>query len=183
MWQHEIGIRLPSTSVDKSKLQSCKSIKMEFNVHKRYSQKEAGSQEETVVGVADTQSTSSPNSVETDCSAVLYNSSDEVRQFIYPFRKRLPPPKGGYRCELCDYRTNRLSNFKRHQRCHTGDFFRCYLCPRRFSEKLKLSYHLQGHRGELVCKYCNKVFASRQGHVRHEKACQLKRGISCSCKK
>ncbi|XP_041371256.1 zinc finger protein 184-like isoform X3 [Gigantopelta aegis] len=189
MWQREIGIRLPTSSVGKPTMRpfKIKIIKVEADAHKKYSHKETDSVENMSLpaecsssqplqeGDANKQSAFSSNATPTD-------SSDEIRRFIYPFRKRLPTPKGGHRCELCDYRTNKLSNFKRHQRCHTGDFFQCYLCPRQFAEKLKLSYHLQGHRGELVCKYCGKVFASRQGHVQHEKACRRKKGITCSCK-
>ncbi|XP_041370113.1 zinc finger protein 18-like isoform X2 [Gigantopelta aegis] len=75
-------------------------------------------------------------------------------------------------CSVCNYQSPHPYNFKRHLRTHTGDYFYCDLCPRHFTDKGKLRYHLKAHRGELLCRFCFKPFKTQNGQYMHEKTCQ-----------
>lgn len=59
----------------------------------------------------------------------------------------------GYSCTVCDYKTYKPSNIKRHVRLHTGELpFQCPVCYRRFNEKGNLKKHLAVHKMDLdVC--------------------------------
>ncbi|XP_041368629.1 transcription factor Ken-like isoform X2 [Gigantopelta aegis] len=74
-----------------------------------------------------------------------------------------------YRCNLCGYQTGLLPNLKRHERRHSGEFFRCHLCKCRFSDRYELSIHVRLHFEKLNCKVCGKTFSSRYGLQRHVK--------------
>ena len=76
-----------------------------------------------------------------------------------------------FQCDFCGYETLYPFALKRHRRKHTGDAFFCDLCPKRFWDRSKLIYHMKGHRGELVCKFCLKQFQTKNGQYRHEMVC------------
>lgn len=74
-----------------------------------------------------------------------------------------------YRCLHCNYETRYQQNMKRHQRMHTGNYFRCELCSNRFYDTYALSMHMKAHSGKLVCRLCGKKFSNMRGLNDHEK--------------
>ena len=74
-----------------------------------------------------------------------------------------------HKCSLCGYQTNQLGNLRRHQRRHTGDFYRCHLCSSYFYDRYQLVMHLKGHAGALRCRVCDRIFTSQKGLGLHEK--------------
>ncbi|XP_041371268.1 zinc finger and BTB domain-containing protein 17-like isoform X14 [Gigantopelta aegis] len=90
-----------------------------------------------------------------------------------PYRCQQPWPSGRkiHKCKFCDYQTPRKSDIVRHERTHTGNYLQCHLCPRTFSDKSHLIYHLQGHAGLLKCKKCGKDYKSICGLTYHKKMC------------
>ncbi|XP_041371258.1 zinc finger protein 37-like isoform X5 [Gigantopelta aegis] len=76
-----------------------------------------------------------------------------------------------FRCDYCEYETLYPFALKRHRRKHTGEAYFCDLCPKHFWDRSKLIYHMKGHRGELVCKFCLKQFQTKNGQYRHEMTC------------
>ncbi|XP_041371272.1 early growth response protein 1-like isoform X17 [Gigantopelta aegis] len=72
-------------------------------------------------------------------------------------------------CSFCSYQTNRKADFTRHERTHTGNFLKCHLCPRQYSDKSQLAYHLKAHAGLLKCKICGKKFPSINSFRTHKK--------------
>ncbi|XP_041368298.1 Krueppel-like factor 12 isoform X7 [Gigantopelta aegis] len=75
-----------------------------------------------------------------------------------------------HQCTLCSYQTNQPGNLKRHQRRHSGDFYRCHLCTSYFYDRYQLFVHLKGHAGGLRCRVCDKSFTSKKGLMLHEKS-------------
>lgn len=53
----------------------------------------------------------------------------------------LPPGLKRYQCSLCDYSNDRLFNFQRHMRRHTGEMFVCELCGVRYNCKYMMTKH------------------------------------------
>ncbi|XP_041371271.1 zinc finger protein 263-like isoform X16 [Gigantopelta aegis] len=72
-------------------------------------------------------------------------------------------------CDQCPYQTNQRSNMIRHSRIHSGNYLQCHLCPRQFSDKSHLKYHLQGHAGTLKCSVCGRKYTSFFGLNYHKK--------------
>ena len=65
---------------------------------------------------------------------------------------------GGYTCDRCDYRTQKISNLKPHQISkHDGVKFVCDQCDRQFSTKTNLQTHKQAkHEGKtFICEECD----------------------------
>ena len=81
--------------------------------------------------------------------------------------------KPRYNCSQCNFHSAYRFVVERHQRKHTEEYFRCHLCPCKFFDKYQLSYHLKGHRGELQCRYCTKVFSSTTCLYYHERKHKL----------
>ncbi|XP_041370148.1 zinc finger protein 18-like isoform X8 [Gigantopelta aegis] len=73
------------------------------------------------------------------------------------------------KCESCDFETLYRFALTRHQRIHTGDFFRCHLCTCHFSDSYQLQHHLKGHAGNLRCKICGRNFTNFSTLKYHEK--------------
>ncbi|XP_041371269.1 early growth response protein 1-like isoform X15 [Gigantopelta aegis] len=72
-------------------------------------------------------------------------------------------------CSHCDYQTDRKADLTRHERTHTGNFLKCHLCPRQYSDKSQLTYHLKAHAGLLKCDTCGKQFSAIGVLRRHKK--------------
>lgn len=62
------------------------------------------------------------------------NSQSEGHDFFRPKLKH-------YQCNQCDYSNNRLFNFTRHMRRHTGEMFECELCGVRYNCKYMMTKH------------------------------------------
>ena len=73
------------------------------------------------------------------------------------------------KCKNCDFETLYRFALTRHQRIHTGDFFRCSLCTCHFSDSYQLQHHLKGHAGNLRCKICGRNFTNFSTLKCHEK--------------
>ncbi|XP_041371260.1 zinc finger and BTB domain-containing protein 17-like isoform X7 [Gigantopelta aegis] len=65
-----------------------------------------------------------------------------------------------YTCSTCGYMTRLKGNYTRHVRVHTGDYLQCHMCPRRFSDKGQLNYHIRWHEGKIYCHHCGKTYGS-----------------------
>ena len=76
------------------------------------------------------------------------------------------PGDQAYTCDLCPSQFKSKSNFKLHQRIHTGaKLHACELCTERFSLKSSLNQHMKvRHKDErrFPCEVCNYQF-TRQG--------------------
>ena len=73
-------------------------------------------------------------------------------------------------CDVCDYKTPKLSHIKRHKMIHTGKKFKCDQCPKSFNEKNKLKVHMNSkHKGhaKYKCEVCYRTFSSKGGIVYH----------------
>ncbi|XP_075723481.1 uncharacterized protein LOC142765761 isoform X2 [Rhipicephalus microplus] len=73
-------------------------------------------------------------------------------------------------CNVCDYKTARSSNLKRHCRVHTGErSFKCHLCPQGFSHNSTLKKHLRTHTGErpYKCHLCPEAFSRKSTLNKH----------------
>lgn len=63
---------------------------------------------------------------------------------------------GKYHCDACSYKSNYLSNLKRHYIIHTGQCpYSCNICGRSFNQRdsLKRHYKVHGH----MLRYNSKV--------------------------
>ena len=78
-------------------------------------------------------------------------------------------PKKLYKCERCDYTTNRKSNIRKH-------INRKKNCSK-LEEKIQLEKILpikQGVINNLKCQFCNKIFKHRQSKYKQLKNCSIK---------
>ena len=65
-------------------------------------------------------------------------------------------------CKTCKKKFKCKSDWKRHERIHTGEVpYKCKTCMKRFTQKCDLSVHERIHTGELPyeCKSCKKIFS------------------------
>ena len=94
--------------------------------------------------------------------------------------------KRSFSCPVCAKKFNDRSNFRRHQRIHTGDKpFSCLTCDKKFIERAKLRIHEKIHAGDkqFTCSLCNKGFITKQQLVLHERMHTNDKPFSCSkCK-
>lgn len=92
-----------------------------------------------------------------------------------------------FHCNHCQYSTNVLTNYKCHQRTHTGEKpFHCSFiaCSKSFSTKYGLIKHIRTHTGEkpFLCSEigCGKSFSSNESFKRHMKIHTGERPFHCS---
>ena len=78
-------------------------------------------------------------------------------------------------CDQCSYQTFHLCHMRSHKMVHTGAFFQCELCPRHFSNKTQLQYHLKAHFGLLRCPVCDKQYSSNEGLAYHRRTVHKKK--------
>lgn len=48
-----------------------------------------------------------------------------------------------YHCSSCGYSVDRLDNYKRHMRRHTGEMFQCDSCGLQYNSKYRLQKHIE----------------------------------------
>ncbi|XP_054629805.1 oocyte zinc finger protein XlCOF22-like [Dunckerocampus dactyliophorus] len=77
-------------------------------------------------------------------------------------------------CSVCDKKFYSTASMVDHMRTHTGEPFRCSVCGESFSQRHRLTYHMQKHKGgkPFSCSVCGKSFSGRQASKYHTKACQ-----------
>ena len=82
-----------------------------------------------------------------------------------------------YRCKRCSYKTNAMSNFRRHIDLHL-DRFKCEKCMRCFSRKDSLMIHIKNNSckrntskyevpGGFRCSVCDKVLVNKASFILH----------------
>ena len=95
--------------------------------------------------------------------------------------------KKQFQCRFCQKKFHKSSNFKTHERTHTGEVpFECRTCKKRFKRKGTLKIHERIHTGEVPfeCKTCKKRFNQINSLKRHERIHTGEIPFKCeTCKK
>ncbi|XP_043237198.1 histone-lysine N-methyltransferase PRDM9-like isoform X4 [Amphibalanus amphitrite] len=90
---------------------------------------------------------------------------------------------GRFKCEWCQYSTDRSDCMKKHRRTHTGERpYGCSICKARFSERSNLITHMRTHTGvrPYVCSICTARFTNRTHLTRHMRTHTGERPYGCS---
>lgn len=73
-----------------------------------------------------------------------------------------------FNCTDCSYKTNQSNNYRRHQKVHTGERYKCSICGSMYSDIFKLKNHIRlAHVQPLRCKVCGKTYTSKKGYQEH----------------
>ena len=76
-----------------------------------------------------------------------------------------------FQCTFCQNSFRNLSNFRKHERVHTGKApYECRTCKKRFTRTSSLKMHERIHTGEVPfeCKTCKKRFKQKHHLKKHE---------------
>ncbi|XP_043199351.1 histone-lysine N-methyltransferase PRDM9-like isoform X5 [Amphibalanus amphitrite] len=90
---------------------------------------------------------------------------------------------GRFKCECCQYSTDRSRDMKHHRRTHTGERpHRCDICTTRFILQSHLTAHMLTHTGErpFGCSVCTARFAVRSHLNNHMRTHTGERPYGCS---
>ncbi|XP_043199350.1 histone-lysine N-methyltransferase PRDM9-like isoform X4 [Amphibalanus amphitrite] len=90
---------------------------------------------------------------------------------------------GRFKCEWCQYSTNRSTNMKHHQRTHAGERpHRCDVCTARFTQRSHLTAHMLTHTGvqPYGCSICMARFTRRSTLNTHMRTHTGERPHGCS---
>ena len=92
-----------------------------------------------------------------------------------------------HECEHCGKFFNKLSDFKQHERIHTGEKpYKCRHCEKCFYQSSACRQHERTHTGEkpYKCGHCNKCFGQLGDCKRHERTHTGEKPYKCRhCKK
>jgi len=95
--------------------------------------------------------------------------------------------KKPFNCTFCEKAFTCASDFKRHERVHTGERpFSCGTCKEAFKQTSHLNEHKKIHTGEkpIFCSICLKDFYHKSDLKKHERIHTGERPFSCgTCKK
>ncbi|XP_043202221.1 zinc finger protein 271-like isoform X2 [Amphibalanus amphitrite] len=93
---------------------------------------------------------------------------------------------GRFKCEQCQYSTDRPDCMKNHRRTHTGErSYGCSICTARFTERSNLNRHMRTHTGERPhsCSICMARFTRWSYLTEHMLTHTGERPYGCSiCK-
>ncbi|XP_043237197.1 histone-lysine N-methyltransferase PRDM9-like isoform X3 [Amphibalanus amphitrite] len=90
---------------------------------------------------------------------------------------------GRFKCEWCQYSTDRSDRMKNHRRTHTGERpYGCSICKARFSRRSGLTDHMRTHTGERPygCSICTARFTGRSNLTTHVRTHTGERPYGCS---
>lgn len=93
---------------------------------------------------------------------------------------------GKITCKYCDKKFFSKSDFKVHERFHTGDYpYQCEYCNKSYAVKSHLNYHIAKHKGVMYkCNLCEKEFINRGSLKFHKYRHDERMPYECSvCKK
>ncbi|XP_043228145.1 histone-lysine N-methyltransferase PRDM9-like isoform X4 [Amphibalanus amphitrite] len=91
--------------------------------------------------------------------------------------------KGRFKCERCQYSTDRSTDRKHHRRTNTGERpYGCSICPARFAQRSTLSSHVRSHTGERPygCSICPARFTKGSNLNNHMRTHTGERPYGCS---
>ncbi|KAG4069020.1 hypothetical protein HA402_008331 [Bradysia odoriphaga] len=76
-----------------------------------------------------------------------------------------------FKCSYCGKDFNKIGNLRLHEKRHTKSLkeYHCDLCPRIFSQKCLLKYHMRTHNGDrpFKCSACDSAFADKSNLRKH----------------
>ncbi|XP_043237205.1 zinc finger protein 184-like [Amphibalanus amphitrite] len=90
---------------------------------------------------------------------------------------------GRFKCEWCQYSTDKSRDMKHHRRTHTGERpHRCDICTARFILRSHLTTHMRTHTGERPygCSICKARFTERSTLTKHMRTHTGERPHGCS---
>lgn len=112
-----------------------------------------------------------------DISSTLLN--DNCR------KRSIPPEAVTYRCDICDYTTNRKYSMQRHSDVHYDKRrFVCETCGKSFQSLLTLKDHhifIHSDQRNFHCDLCSLTFKNKSSLVRHTRKHSDVRPWACHC--
>ncbi|XP_043211656.1 histone-lysine N-methyltransferase PRDM9-like [Amphibalanus amphitrite] len=90
---------------------------------------------------------------------------------------------GRFKCERCQYSTDKSARMKHHRMTHTGERPHCCsICTARFVQRAHLNTHMRTHTGErpFGCSICPARFADLSSRIGHMRTHSGERPYGCS---
>ena len=101
----------------------------------------------------------------TFCNKFIFND------VLHHHKLNCSPDKHYLNCQLCDYKSLKSFDLKRHMEIHVKKPLICKLCGKCFENEDKLEKHQQFHKGlQHCCPYCDKKFKELKYfnyHIKH----------------
>ena len=111
-----------------------------------------------------------------DCDETFSKRENLLRHRAAAHNTKAP----SFKCDICDKSFSRHDNLVTHQRVHSGEKFRCPVCPAKYTQKGKLNKHIQVGKHLLIfyCEICKQRmnFTCMSILEKHVKASWVERG-------